>query len=116
MSIELWVAFVIASGVVLVIPGPTILTVISYSVAHGRRANVPLVVALGDPTAMVASVFGVGALLSTSATVNATLYAAFAASARRLLAAPLAQQRFNLVGGLLLSAAGVWGLLAKRTA
>lgn len=25
-------------------PGPTILTVISYSIAHGRRANVPLVV------------------------------------------------------------------------
>lgn len=45
MSIDLWAAFVVASGVVLVIPGPTILTVISYSMAHGRRANVPLVIA-----------------------------------------------------------------------
>ena len=32
--------------------GPTILTVISYSLAHGPRANIPLVaaVALGDST------------------------------------------------------------------
>jgi threonine/homoserine/homoserine lactone efflux protein len=49
------------------------------------------------------------------ATVNATLYAAFAVSARELLASPLAQRRFNVVGGSLLSAAGVWGLLARRT-
>ncbi|MCC8999821.1 MAG: LysE family translocator, partial [Candidatus Contendobacter sp.] len=50
MSIELWLAFVAASAVLLVVPGPTILTVISYSVAHGQRANIPLVagVALGD--------------------------------------------------------------------
>ena len=208
VSVELWVAFVIAAGVVLAILGPTILTVISYSVAQGRHANVPLViaVALGDSTAIVASLFGLGALLSTSAfwftvvklaggayllylgvkllragtsptqmaspavpnsrwrvfantylvtalnpksivffvaflpqfinystnltqqlwvltvtfvsmaTVNATLYAVFAASARGLLASPRAQRRFNVVGGSLLSAAGVWGLLARRSA
>ena len=53
MSIELWLAFVAASAVLLIIPGPTILTVISYSMAHGRRANVALVaaVAMGDSTA-----------------------------------------------------------------
>jgi len=69
MSIELWLAFVAASAVLLVIPGPTILTVISYSMAHGRRANVPLVaaVALGDSTALVVSLLGLGALLATSA-------------------------------------------------
>src|SRR5512133_2461179 len=69
MSLELWLAFVVASAVLLVIPGPTILTVISYSVAHGRRANVPLVaaVALGDSTALVLSLLGLGALLATSA-------------------------------------------------
>ena len=43
MPLELWLAFAAASAVMLVIPGPTILTVISYSMAHGRRANVPLV-------------------------------------------------------------------------
>lgn len=206
MSIELWLAFVAASAVLLIIPGPTILTVISYSVAHGRRANVPLVAAvtLGDSTALVVSLLGLGALLATSAfwfmvikwagglyllflgvkllragispaelaapaapgsrwklfantylvtalnpkgivffvaflpqfispradvtqqlwllaitfvtmaTLNATLYAVFAASARKLLASPRAQRRFNLAGGSLLSVAGIWALLARR--
>ena len=208
MPIELWLAFVAAAAILLIIPGPTILTVISYSMAHGRRANVPLVaaVALGDSTALVVSLLGLGALLATSAfwftvvkwvggtyllwlgvkllragvsstelaapaapqsrwrlfantylvtalnpkgivffvaflpqfispaadvtrqlwvlattfvvmaTLNATLYAVFAASARKLLASPRAQRRFNLAGGSLLSAAGVWALLAKRAA
>jgi len=208
MSIEIWLAFVAASAILLIIPGPTILTVISYSMAQGRRANVPLVaaVALGDSTALVVSLLGLGALLATSAfwftvvkcagglyllylgikllragissaemlapaapasrwrlfantylvtalnpkgivffvaflpqfidpsinaaqqlwvfavtfvalaTLNATLYAVFAASARQLLASPRAQRRFNLAGGSLLSMAGVWALLAKRPA
>ena len=206
MSIELWFTFAAASAVLLIIPGPTILTVISYSIAHGRRANVPLVaaVALGDSTALVVSLLGLGALLATSAfwftvvksagglyllylgikllragispsellapvvpgsrwklfantylvtalnpkgivffvaflpqfittgagvaqqlwilavtfvalaTVNATLYAVFASTARKVLSSPRAQRRFNLAGGTLLSAAGVWTLLAKR--
>jgi threonine/homoserine/homoserine lactone efflux protein len=69
MSIELWLAFVAASAVLLVIPGPTILTVISYSLSHGRRANVPLVaaVALGDSTALVLSLLGLGTVLAASA-------------------------------------------------
>jgi threonine/homoserine/homoserine lactone efflux protein len=208
LSIELWLAFVAASVILLVIPGPTILTVISYSVAHGRRVNIPLVVAvaLGDSTALVLSILGLGALLAASAfwftviktaggiyllylgvkllragvapvdptrsampgsrwklfantylvtalnpkgivffvaflpqfidpsasvsrqlwilavtfvtmaTVNATLYAVFAASARKLLASPRAQRRFSIAGGSLLSVAGVWALLAKRAA
>ena len=208
MPLQLWLAFVAASAVLLVIPGPTILTVISYSVAHGKRANVPLVaaVALGDSTALVLSLLGLGALLAVSAfwftaikwvgglyllylgikllragispavlaapaapgsrwrlfantylvtalnpkgivffvaflpqfidpranvthqlwvlaltfvsmaALNATLYAVFAGSARRLLASPRAQRRFNLAGGSLLSAAGVWALLARRPA
>jgi len=206
MPIELWLAYAAAVAVLLVIPGPTILTVISYSVAHGNRANLPLVVAvaLGDSTALVLSLLGLGALLATSAlwftlvklvggvyllflglkmlragiapaeleappvpssrwrlfantyvvtalnpkgivffvaflpqfitpgrdvtaqlwilavtfvvmaTINATLYAVFAGSARRLLASRRAQRRFNFAGGSLLSVAGVWALLAKR--
>ena len=208
MSLEPWLAFVAASAVLLVIPGPTILTVISYSMAHGRQARVPLVaaVALGDSTALVLSLLGLGALLATSAfwftvvkwvgglyllllgvrllragiaetgiptpaapgsrwrlfantwlvtalnpkgivffvaflpqfidpradvssqlwilgatfvvlaTVNATLYATFAGSAAALLASRRAQRGFNLAGGTLLSAAGVWALLARRAA
>jgi threonine/homoserine/homoserine lactone efflux protein len=49
------------------------------------------------------------------ATLNAGLYALFAASARTLLVSPKAQRRFNLSGGLLLSAAGLWALTARRT-
>jgi len=69
MPITLWLAFVAASAILLVIPGPTILTVISYSVAHGRRANMPLVggVALGDSTALAVSLAGLGTLLALSA-------------------------------------------------
>ena len=69
MSIELWSAFVVASFILLIIPGPTILTVISYSIAHGKTANIPLVaaVALGDSTALFLSLAGLGVLLSTSA-------------------------------------------------
>jgi threonine/homoserine/homoserine lactone efflux protein len=208
MPLEIWFTFVIAAGILLVIPGPTILTVISYSVAHGRGAKVPLVaaVALGDSTALAVSLLGLGALLAASAfwftvvklvgglyllflgikllragvssaaaatpaapgsrwklfantylvtalnpkgivffvaflpqflspnanvtqqlwifaatfvclaTINATVYAIFAASARKLLASPRAQRRFNVAGGCLLSTAGVWALLAKRPA
>jgi threonine/homoserine/homoserine lactone efflux protein len=208
MALEIWLAYIAASAVVLVIPGPTILTVISYSVAHGRRANIPLVaaVALGDSTALTFSLCGLGALLSASAfwftvvkllgglyllsqglkllragvasatpdmaspvaspwrlfantylvtalnpkgiiffvaflpqfidhtteagpqlwllaltfvvlaTINASLYATFAASARRLLCSPRAQRRFNIAGGSLLAAAGIWALLARRLA
>ena len=200
MSIELWLAFVAATAILLAIPGPTILTVIAYSLAHGGRAKLPLVaaVALGDSTALIVSLLGLGALLATSAswftvvkwigglyliylgiklfragissaevlaaatpgplwklfantylvtalnpksivffvaflpqfinpsadvgrqlwvlsvtflvmaTCTATLYAVFAAGARRVLLSPRAQRRFNLAGGSLLSAAGVW--------
>ena len=199
MSLELWLAFVAASALLLVI---------SYSLAHGRRANVPLVaaVALGDSTALALSLLGLGAVLASSAfwfavlksagglyliylgvrllrrgvasaeiaapaapgsrwrlfantwlvtalnpkgivffvaflpqfvtpgadaarqlwilaatfvlmaIVNATLYAVFAAAAHRMLATPRAQRCFNLAGGSLLTAAGVWALLARRPA
>ncbi|MGN7291367.1 LysE family translocator [Rhizobium sp. SAFR-030] len=68
MSIEHWLAFVAASAVLLAIPGPTILLVISYALSHGRRAATATVagVALGDFTAMTASMLGLGALLATS--------------------------------------------------
>ncbi|OQP87684.1 lysine transporter LysE [Rhizobium rhizosphaerae] len=75
MSIEHWLAFVAASAVVLAIPGPTILLVISYALSHGRRAATATVagVALGDFTAMTASMLGLGALLSTSAALFTAL-------------------------------------------
>lgn len=205
---ESWLAFVAASAVVLVIPGPTILTVISYSVTQGRRAAIPLVaaVALGDSTALVLSLLGLGSVLAASdvaftaiktlggayllwlglrmmrtgltkralasapaplgisrlrlflntyavtatnpkgiifyiaflpqfldtaspaagpililagtfvtlAIINAALYVTFASGAATLLASGSARRMFNLGGGALLSAAGVWTAFARR--
>lgn len=75
MSVEIWLAFVAASAVLLAIPGPTVLLVISYALGHGRRAAAATVtgVALGDFTAMTASMLGLGALLATSAALFAVL-------------------------------------------
>jgi len=69
VSVQLWLAFVLAAAVVLVIPGPTIILVISQAVAHGRKSVVPLVVGVlcGDFTAMTLSLLGLGAILSASA-------------------------------------------------
>ena len=206
MNIELWIAFVAASSLLLIIPGPTILTVVSYSLTHGRSANIALVaaVALGDSTALLVSLLGLGAILSSSAiafmvikwigglyllymgfnlirantssvefttpdapeskwrlftntwlvtalnpkgiiffvaflpqflnssapvvpqlwllsltfvalaTLNAVLYAVFATNARKFLSSDRIRQRFNLAGGSLLAAAGVWALTARH--
>ena len=207
MTIELWLAYVAASAVVLIIPGPTILTVISYSIAHGRKATPAVVpgVSLGDSTALAVSLIGLGALLAASATaftvikliggayllylgirmfragisatgptahaapdtrtrmflntyivtalnpksimffvaflpqfvnrgadvhwqlwllaitfvvmatLNSSMYSLFAASAHRLLSSPRAQRRLNFLGGSILSAAGIWALLARHS-
>ena len=68
MAHQDWLAFVLASIVVLVVPGPTILTLTSYSIAYGSRVSTLLVaaVALGDSTAVCASLLGVGVLLARS--------------------------------------------------
>ena len=75
MSIDTFLAFAAATMVLLVIPGPTILLVVSYALGQGWRAAVPLAigVALGDFTAMTLSLFGVGALLQASATLFTVL-------------------------------------------
>ncbi len=75
MPIETWLAFVAASAVLLVIPGPTILLVVSYALGQGRRVALPIAtgVALGDFTAMTLSMLGVGALLAASATLFTVL-------------------------------------------
>ena len=69
MPLELWLAYVATSAVVLAIPGPTILLVLSYSITHGRKATLPVVigVALGDSVAITLSLIGLGTLLATSA-------------------------------------------------
>lgn len=75
MALDHWLAFVAASAVLLAIPGPTVLLVISYALGHGRRVASSTVagVVLGDFTAITASLLGLGALLAASATLFTVL-------------------------------------------
>ena len=75
MSIETWAAFAAASAILLIIPGPTILLVVSYALGQGWRTALPMAVgvALGDFTAMTLSMLGIGALLLASATLFTVL-------------------------------------------
>jgi len=206
MIIEMLFTFITASVILLSIPGPTILTVISYSISHGNRAKVPLVgaVALGDSTALFLSLVGLGVVLAKSAflfqiikivgglyllylgfnllkagikgdeftfekntvsrkklfmntylvtalnpkgiiffvsflpqfinpngnvqfqlwtlaitfvilaTLNASLYAIFASKAKEYLTSAKSQKRFNILGGSLLTMAGIWALNIKH--
>jgi len=69
MPVELYLAFVAATIVILIIPGPTVMLLISRGLSDGKRNVLPLVagVALGDLTAITLSMFGLGALLAASA-------------------------------------------------
>ena len=75
MSFESWAAFAAASSILLIIPGPTILLVVSYALGQGWRTALPMAVgvALGGFTAMTLSMLGIGALLAASATVFTVL-------------------------------------------
>src|ERR1700761_8256261 len=75
MTVELWLAFVAASSILLVIPGPTVLLVVSYALGQGWRTALPMAigVALGDFTAMTLSMLGLGALLAASGMVFTAL-------------------------------------------
>ncbi|MBT4628865.1 MAG: LysE family translocator [Deltaproteobacteria bacterium] len=70
MPLENWLAYTLVTTTFLLIPGPTIILVISYSLLRGRQAVIALVlgVGLGDLTAMSLSFLGVGVLLQTVAT------------------------------------------------
>ena len=70
MPLETWLAYTLVTTTFLLIPGPTIILVISYSLLRGRQAVIALVlgVGLGDLTAISLSFIGVGVLLQTVAT------------------------------------------------
>lgn len=75
MDIQIWLAFVAASVALLLIPGPTVLLVLSYAISQGKRVALATVggVALGDFIAMSASLAGLGALVLASATLFTVL-------------------------------------------
>ena len=69
VSPELWLAFVAAAAVMILIPGPTTLMVMGHTMASGWRIGaLSLIgVTLGDIGAIALSVLGFSALLATSA-------------------------------------------------
>lgn len=75
MDFQIWLAFVAASTALLLIPGPTVLLVLSYSISQGKRVALATVagVAVGDLIAMTASLAGLGALVLASATLFTVL-------------------------------------------
>lgn len=75
MLLATWFAFLVASIVLLLIPGPTVLLVVSYALTQGRKVAVAMAagVALGDFTAMTLSLAGLGALLLASASLFTVL-------------------------------------------
>ena len=75
MPFDLWLTFVAASTALLLIPGPTVLLVLSYALSQGRRVAVASAsgVALGDLIAMSLSLAGLGALVMASATLFTVL-------------------------------------------
>jgi threonine/homoserine/homoserine lactone efflux protein len=80
-DLHTWLSFVAATEALLIIPGPTVLLVISYALAQGKRsawATVPGVAA-GDFTAMALSLAGLGAVLAASAELFTILKLAGAA-------------------------------------
>ena len=80
-DLHTWIAFAAAAEALLIIPGPTVLLVISYALAQGKRsawATVPGV-AGGDFTAMALSLVGLGAVLAASAELFTALKLAGAA-------------------------------------
>ncbi len=75
MPFDLWLTFAVASTLLLMLPGPTILLVVSYSLTQGRKVALRMAigVALGDLIAMSASLAGLGALVLASATLFSVL-------------------------------------------
>jgi len=106
VTFDLWASFTIATFILLVIPGPTILLVVSYALGQGRRTAFAMVagVALGDLVAMSVSLMGLGAVMLASATLftamkwGGALYLAYI-GIRMILGAHQATARIASVSG-----------------
>lgn len=75
MEFQVWLAFAAASTALLLIPGPTVLLVLSYAISQGKRVALATAagVAFGDLIAMSVSLAGLGALVLASATLFTVL-------------------------------------------
>ncbi|MEJ6391846.1 LysE family translocator [Gymnodinialimonas sp. 2305UL16-5] len=75
MSLETWIAFTIASAIVVLIPGPNIVLTVTYGIRDGLRSGLATVpgVVLGAFVGMGASLAGAGAILAASVTLFTAL-------------------------------------------
>lgn len=69
MNVDSWLAFVLAYTVISLIPGPSVMMVISQSLSNGRKAAFYCIAGdlLGGVALIALSLLGVGALLAASA-------------------------------------------------
>jgi threonine/homoserine/homoserine lactone efflux protein len=75
MDPHVWLAFVAASAVMGLAPGPAVTSIVGYALSSGRASALAAVagLAIGNVIAMSLSLGGVGALLSASALAFAVL-------------------------------------------
>lgn len=75
MALDAYLTFIVATMVLHVVPGPTVMLVVSYALSHGPRSGLSttLGVSLGNVVAISACYLGLGALLLASATLFAAL-------------------------------------------
>ncbi|MCK0095746.1 LysE family translocator [Yoonia sp. F2084L] len=68
MTFETWIAFALASTIVVLIPGPNIVLTVNYAIRDGKRSGLATVpgVTVGALIAMSISLLGAGAVLATS--------------------------------------------------
>lgn len=81
MHLTSWLAFTLAYTLMAITPGPTILLVVSYALSQGRRTALAVMMgtSLGDASALLAAMAGVGAILRASASAFLVLKLAGAA-------------------------------------
>lgn len=75
MSWHTWCAFVLASALMGIVPGPGVTSIVGYAIGSGRRTALASVLgmAVGNALAISLSLAGVGALLAASSTAFSIL-------------------------------------------
>ncbi len=65
MSFEVWLTFIFAATIILIVPGPTIIYVVGQSLSHGKKASIPLIIGVisGDTLCIILSLMGLNAIL-----------------------------------------------------
>ena len=99
MDLHLWLAFVAASPLMGLAPGPAVTSIVGYALSSGRTTALATVagMAVGNFIAMS---------LSLGVALTDTLYALAASGAARLLCRPSAAVWMKRAGGGVLIAAG----------